>query len=87
MKNVEIAAICDVDENVLCERLGEVERMSGKRPAGSTDFRKLLEDKSIDAVSIATTNHHHTRQTVWACQAGRFESRRPNTPRLHIVWC
>jgi predicted dehydrogenase len=71
MKDVEIAAVCDVDESVLNQRLGEIERASGKRPAGLTDFRKLLEDKSIDAVSIATPNHHHTLQTIWACQAGK----------------
>ena len=71
MKNVEIAAICDIDENVLNSRLGDVEKMSGKRPAAFTDIRKLLEDKSIDAVSIATPNHHHTLQTIWACQTGK----------------
>ena len=71
MKNVEIAAVCDVDETVLNGRLGEIEKASGKRPASFTDFRKLLEDKSIDAVSIATPNHHHTLQTIWACQAGK----------------
>jgi len=71
MKNVEIAALCDVDESVLNERLAEVEKRSGKRPAAYTDFRKLLEDKTIDAVSIATPNHHHTLQTIWACQAGK----------------
>jgi predicted dehydrogenase len=71
MPNVEIAAICDVDESVLNQRLADVEKMGKKRPAGYTDFRKLLEDKSIDAVSIATPNHHHTLQTIWACQAGK----------------
>ena len=71
MPNVEIAALCDVDESVLNARLEEVEKMGKKRPAAYTDFRKLLEDKSIDAVSIATPNHHHTLQTIWACQAGK----------------
>ena len=71
MPNVEIAAVCDVDESVLNGRLGEIERATGKRPAAFFDFRKLLEDKSIDAVSIATPNHHHTLQTIWACQAGK----------------
>jgi predicted dehydrogenase len=71
MPNVEIAAVCDIDESVLNARLGDIEKMGKKRPAGFTDFRKLLEDKSIDAVSIATPNHHHTLQTIWACQAGK----------------
>src|SRR5438094_8183155 len=71
MPNVEIAAICDIDESILNARLGEIEKAKGKRPAGHTDLRKLLEDKSIDAISIATPNHHHTLQTIWACQAGK----------------
>jgi predicted dehydrogenase len=71
MANVEIAALCDIDESLLNSRLGEIEKTGKKRPAAFTDFRKLLEDKTIDAVSIATPNHHHTLQTIWACQAGK----------------
>jgi predicted dehydrogenase len=71
LPGVEIAALCDIDEAVLQARLNDVEKAGKKRPRGFTDFRKLLEDKSIDAVSIATQNHNHTLQTVWACQAGK----------------
>ncbi|HYM09996.1 MAG TPA: Gfo/Idh/MocA family oxidoreductase, partial [Bryobacterales bacterium] len=71
MPNVEIAAICDVDESILNARLSDVEKLGKKRPAAFTDLRKVLEDKSIDAISIATPNHNHTMQTVWACQAGK----------------
>ncbi len=71
MDNVEIAAICDIDESVLNARLADVEKLGKKRPAGYTDLRKLLDDKSIDAISIATPNHNHTLQVVWACQAGK----------------
>ena len=71
MPNVEIAAVCDVDESILNARLTDIEKLGHKRPDGYTDFRKVLEDKSIDAVSIATPNHHHTLQTIWACQAGK----------------
>jgi predicted dehydrogenase len=71
MPNVEIAALCDIDESVLSTRLKDVEKLGKKRPAAFTDFRKLLEDRSIDAVSIATPNHNHTLQTIWACQAGK----------------
>src|SRR5260370_22629457 len=67
LSNVEIAALCDVDENVLRKRLGEV---SGK-PQSYVDVRKLLEDKSIDAISIATPNHWHALMAIWACQAGK----------------
>jgi len=71
MPNVEIAAICDVDESVLNERLQDVEKLGKKRPAGFTDLRKLLEDKSIDAISIATPNHNHALQAIWGIQAGK----------------
>ena len=69
--NTEIAAVCDVDEAVLAKGSKMVEKATGKRPAEYTDLRKLLEDKSIDAISIATPNHLHTLQTIWACQAGK----------------
>ncbi len=71
MQNVEIAALCDVDENVLNKRLEEVVSSGKKKPAAFTDVRKLLEDKSIDAISIATPNHWHSLIGIWACQAGK----------------
>jgi predicted dehydrogenase len=71
MSDVEIAALCDVDEVILKQRLSDVEARGRKRPASFTDFRRLLEDKSIDVVSLATPNHWHTLQTIWACQAGK----------------
>jgi ornithine cyclodeaminase/alanine dehydrogenase-like protein (mu-crystallin family) len=54
MKNVEIAAICDIDESILNSRLDMVEKSAGKKPDSYWEIRKLLEDKSIDAISIAT---------------------------------
>ena len=69
--NVDVVAVCDVDRNRLNERAGDVEKKTGRRPRMEEDMRKLLEDKSIDAVSIATTNHWHALATIWACQAGK----------------
>lgn len=71
MPNVELAALCDVDESILSARLKDAEGLTGKRPAAFTDLRKLLEDKSIDAISIATPNHSHALQAIWGCQAGK----------------
>ena len=71
MPNVEIAALCDVDQSVLDKRLKQVEDSGKKRPAAFTDIRKVLADKSIDAVSIATPNHWHALMGIWACQAGK----------------
>ncbi|MCX6623796.1 MAG: Gfo/Idh/MocA family oxidoreductase [Acidobacteria bacterium] len=71
LPNVELAALCDVDDSVVAARLQDVEKAGRKRPAVYSDFRKLLEDKSIDAVSIASPNHWHTLMTIWALQAGK----------------
>ena len=68
---VEIAALCDVDERVLGERLKDVEGLGRPRPKSYVDIRKLLEDKQIDAISIATPNHWHSLIGIWACQAGK----------------
>ena len=71
MADVEVAAICDVDDSVLKQRCGEIEKNTGKRPKEYVDIRKLLEDKTIDAISIATPNHWHSLMGVLACQAGK----------------
>ncbi|HLJ47636.1 MAG TPA: Gfo/Idh/MocA family oxidoreductase [Bryobacteraceae bacterium] len=71
LPNVDLVAVCDVDESVLNAAAKDVENKRQKAPAAYTDIRKMLEDKSIDAISIATPNHHHTLQTIWACQAGK----------------
>ncbi len=70
-KNVEIAALCDIDENVLSQRVAQMDKMGLSKPTTYTDIRKLLEDKNIDAISIATPNHWHTLMAIWACQAGK----------------
>jgi len=67
IRNVEIAALCDVDESVLNKRRGEV----GGNPRAVVDVRRLLDDPSIDAISIATPNHWHALMAIWACQAGK----------------
>jgi predicted dehydrogenase len=71
MPNVEIVALCDVDESHIAAKLKILAGKGKPTPATYVDFRKLLEDKSIDAVSLATPNHWHTLQTIWACQAGK----------------
>jgi predicted dehydrogenase len=67
----EIAALCDVDESVLNHRLGDIEKMGLPKPKSYVDVRKLLEDKEIDAISIAAPNHWHSLMAIWACQAGK----------------
>jgi predicted dehydrogenase len=84
MPDVEIAAICDVDDNVTNQRLGEMEKMGIKKPATFVDLRKLLDDKSIDAISIATPNHWHSLQAIWGCQAGKDVY--VEKPMCHNAW-
>lgn len=75
LKNVEVAAICDVDENLFDSRIEKLFTARGKpRPRTYVDLRKLFEDKSIDAVSIVTPNHWHTLAAIWAIQAGKHVS-------------
>ncbi len=70
-RNVEIAALSDCDRRRLAAAADEHEKATGKRPATAVDMRRLLDDRSIDAVSIATPDHWHALQTIWACQAGK----------------
>lgn len=69
--NVEVAVLCDPDMNVLRERAGEFRKQYGTDVAIEQDFRKTYEDKTIDAVALASPNHWHALQTIWACQAGK----------------
>lgn len=69
--NVKIAMLCDIDERLLPGAAAEVEALTGLKPSTCTEYRKVLDDKNIDAVSIATPNHWHALQTIWACQAGK----------------
>lgn len=69
--NVRVATLCDVDERLFPEAVSAVEKISGFKPKTEVDIRKVLEDKDIDAISIATPDHWHGLMTVWACQAGK----------------
>jgi predicted dehydrogenase len=71
IKDVEVAALCDIDESILSHRVAQMQKMGQPKPSTYVDIRKLLEDKSIDAVSIATPNHWHSLMAIWACQAGK----------------
>ena len=70
-KDVVCTALCDVDENVLNDKAAAVEKNFGQKPKLYRDFRKLLEQKDIDAVIIGTPDHWHCLQTVYALQAGK----------------
>jgi predicted dehydrogenase len=71
MKGVEIAYLIDPDSRTYEKRLTQVARNGGKEPRTIKDARQALEDKNLDALSIATPNHWHALMTIWACQAGK----------------
>ena len=69
--NTEIVAVCDVDERRVAAAVRKVGEKSGKEPAGVRDFRRLLENREIDAVSLALPNFWHAPAAILACHAGK----------------
>jgi predicted dehydrogenase len=72
-QNVEVACLIDPDEKVLSSSMKAVlEKTSGKfNTVGFKDVRTALDDKNLDAISIATPNHWHSMMTIWGAQAGK----------------
>jgi predicted dehydrogenase len=70
-KEVDLAWVCDVDETRLAKAAHTAEKLSGKRPKATKDMRQVFDDKSVDAVWIATPDHWHGPATILACDAGK----------------
>jgi predicted dehydrogenase len=71
MPGVAVVALVDPDTRTYDGRIRQVESNGGRAPSTVQDIRRVLEDKDIDAVSIATPNHWHALMTLWALQAGK----------------
>lgn len=69
--HAEVACVCDVDRRAAEKAAALVEKKSGKRPVLVTDFRRILDDPTIDALSIAAPSHWHAPATILACAAGK----------------
>ena len=67
----EVVCLCDVDRSLFGSHIGPVEELQGRPPEAHQDFRRALDDKSIDAIVVATPDHWHALATVWGCQAGK----------------
>jgi predicted dehydrogenase len=71
MPDVEVKTICDVDTRLFEECAKATEERQGKRPGVERDFRRLLDDKDLDAIVMGTPTHWHAIPTILACQAGK----------------
>jgi len=67
---VRVVAICDADKSVV-DREEKKFKDRNEKVDTYIDYRKLLEDKNIDAIITATPNHWHALVTIWGCQAGK----------------
>ncbi|MGN6136731.1 MAG: Gfo/Idh/MocA family protein, partial [Aureliella sp.] len=71
LSGVEVATLCDVDEKRLNDFSAQFKEKTNKEPRKTTDFRTILDDKSIDALVCAAPNHWHGPATILACKAGK----------------
>src|SRR3984885_1416240 len=66
-----ISHVCDVDSKILEKFAAETKRAMGEAPATEKDFRKILEQKDVDAITIASPDHWHTPMAIAGLQAGK----------------
>jgi hypothetical protein len=66
-----ISHVCDVESTILQKFAGKVESHMGEAPAAGKDFRKILEIKDVDAITIATPDHWHAPMAIAGLQAGK----------------
>jgi predicted dehydrogenase len=71
LKGVSIAYLCDPDPKQHPDLSDLIKTKSGHEPKRVTDYRRVLDDKSVDAVVIAAPDHWHCPLTVFACMAGK----------------
>jgi predicted dehydrogenase len=70
-KDVEVAYVCDADKKRADAAADAVAKLKGKTPQAVLDFRKILDDKAVDILVIATCNHWHAPAAILACTAGK----------------
>src|SRR5919201_3629108 len=71
LENSEVAYVCDVDSNVVSKGVNAAVKSQSKTPKVVSDFRRILDDKSVDALAMATPDHWHTPMTLLAVKAGK----------------
>jgi predicted dehydrogenase len=70
--NTEVSCVCDVDSRAMPKAIASILKAGQTTtPKSEKDCRKVMEDKSIDAIYIATPDHWHSPLTIMGCQAGK----------------
>ena len=69
MDGVDVTYLIDPDSRLFESRSAKIKQVGGNTPKCVQDIREALDDKNLDAVSVATCNHWHALTTFWACQA------------------
>jgi len=84
VKDCEVAYVCDARQSKRDAAAKSVEKAQGKKPQAVSDFRKILDDKNVDAIINATPDHWHALPVVWGCQAGKHAF--VEKPASHSIW-
>lgn len=82
--NTQVGTLVDIDERLFPAALQRIGELSSHQVRTEVDLRRVLEDKDVDAIAIATPNHWHALQTIWACQAGKDVY--VEKPASHTIW-
>ncbi len=80
----QITTVCDADSGVIDKAMKAIEKAQGQAPRFVQDVRRVVEDKAIDIVAIATPNHWHALMAIWAMQNGKDVY--VEKPVSHNVW-
>ena len=87
LKSVEIKTLCDIDANLFASRVNDPKLLADCptfKPGTAQDLRRVLDDKDVDAILVATPNHWHALATIWGLQAGKHVY--VEKPASHTVW-
>ncbi len=83
-KNVQVTTLCDPDINVMKNKQKDFKEKYNKDVKLEQDLRRVMDNKDIDVLGIASPNHWHALSVIWACQAGKDSY--VEKPGSHNIW-